>query len=138
MVLVTPVEQTPNQAVQAAGDFWKALGAKVRTMEPEQHDRLLAFTSHAPHVVAYALAAASPVEALELAASGWKDTTRIAQGDVDLWRQILLDNPEHTLAALANFETQLAAIREAIASRDHELLTQLLSQGKKNRDAVGN
>jgi len=92
---------------------------------------------HLPHLVASALAAATPADLLTLTASGWADTTRIAAGDVDLWRQIFLDNRVNTLKALAPFETVLAELRQALEAADGAALARLLQQGKRIRDTVG-
>jgi prephenate dehydrogenase len=106
-------------------------------MTPEQHDIAIATTSHLPHLIASALAAATPADLLPLTATGWGDTTRIAAGDVDLWRQIFLDNRVNTLKALAPFETVLAELRQALESADGAALARLLQQGKRIRDTVG-
>ena len=108
----------------------------VRT-SPDEHDAALARTSHLPHLVAAALAAATPQELLPLTATGWQDATRIAAGDVELWRQILLANQAPTLKALADFETVLARFRAALEAADGALLADLLAEGKRRRDAVG-
>jgi prephenate dehydrogenase len=91
-----------------------------------------------PHVIASALAAVTPPELLKLAAGGWLDTTRVAAGDVSLWLQILLENREPVLAALARYETELALWRRALEQRDAGTIEHLLQQGKTIRDAVGN
>ncbi len=94
-------------------------------------------TSHATHVIAAALAAATPVNALPLAASGWRDTTRIAAGDPQLWLQILLSNRDQVLKSLNKFEKVLAAFRVAVQRGDAARLVQLLDAGKKTRDSLG-
>ena len=83
-VVVTPTRATRPAAVTEVSGFWESLGANVTTMTPAEHDAALAMTSHLPHLVAVALAAATPTELLPLAASGWRDTTRIAGGDPKL------------------------------------------------------
>jgi prephenate dehydrogenase len=117
--------------------FWTALGMQVVTMTPDEHDRALATISHAPHVIAAALAAATPAGDVPLAAGGWLDTTRIAAGDALLWQQILLANSDHVLASIDTFESRLAAFRRAIESADAGGLEKLLAEAKQVRDAVG-
>lgn len=136
-VVVTPTTKTAPSDLQAITDLWRALGAKVVEMSPSEHDRAIATTSHLPHVVAAALAAAVPEQNLSLAAGGLRDTTRIAGGDAELWRQILLDNREHVLAALAQFDESLAAFRTALEAGDRQQLKQALTQAKRKRDALG-
>jgi prephenate dehydrogenase len=137
IVVVTPTKDTPAWALEAISSFWEALGAKVVAMSPKKHDAAVAATSHAPHAIASALAAATPPEVLELVAGGWLDTTRIAAGDVELWRQILLSNRDHTLRALAKFAKVLSQLRTALKDRDGEALRLILEAGKQTRDAVG-
>jgi len=97
----------------------------------------VAGTSHLPHVVAAALAAAVPPENYHLSAGGLRDTTRIASGDAELWTQILLDNRKHVLAALEEFDRSLADFRSALVAGDRQQLKQALNQAKRKRDALG-
>lgn len=136
-VIVTPGKRSSPDAVERIHDFWRAVGATVLQMSPAEHDRAVAAISHVPHVVASALAAASPAESLPLAAGGWLDTTRIAAGDPELWRQILAQNRGHVLKALAQFEKVLSGIRAALEQENDAKLLKLLQAGKNIRDAVG-
>jgi prephenate dehydrogenase len=138
LAIVTPSEKTRATALAEVEEFWRSLGARVRRMGPEGHDAAVAAVSHMPHVVASALAAATPEDLLPLAASGWWDTTRVAAGEIELWRQILSENRGHVLRSLEEFEKTLASFREALARGDDAELVRLLEQGKSRRDAVGN
>jgi prephenate dehydrogenase len=137
VVVATETDVSDHDVVDTIEEFWQSLGASVVRMSPEDHDAALARTSHLPHLVASALAAATPDSLLSLAATGWQDTTRIAASDVDLWRQIFLANRSPTLKALADFETVLSRFRTALETADAALLTELLAEGKRRRDAVG-
>ncbi len=137
-VIVTPTRKTADAAAQAVGEFWSALGARVFMMSPDAHDRAVAATSHLPHLIASVLAGISRTEDAPLIASGWLDTTRVAGGDVELWRQILQSNDQQVLEALARFEKQLTAARRALERGDGARLAKLLAQGKAVRDALGN
>ncbi len=138
VVVITPTDRTPPSAIVEAQELWKSLGAGVIPMTPAAHDQAVAATSHLPHVVATALAAVTPPDLLKLAAGGWLDTTRVAAGDVSLWQQILLENREPVLAALAKIEEELHLWRRALEQRDAAAIEALLQQGKTIRDAVGN
>lgn len=136
-VVVTPSDATPSEITERAAAFWQALGAEVTLMSPAAHDAALARTSHLPHLLAAALAGATPADVLPLAAGGWRDTTRVAAGSPALWRDILLANRRHVLQSLADATDQLAAFREALATGDAAAIEQLLEQGRERRDAVG-
>ncbi len=138
VVVVTPSKRTKADDVQAVADFWSGLGASVLMMSPQAHDKALATTSHLPHLVAAVLAAKTSDADLPLTASGWRDVTRVAAGDPELWTQILLENSDHVLKALAGFEKTVTALRTALQRGDRPKLRQLLTEGKKVRDAVGN
>ena len=103
-----------TEAVEQVERFWQLLGSKVVRMSPKDHDRSVAAISHMPHLVASALAAATPAEELQLASTGWLDTTRIASGDPELWRQILVENRGGVLKSLDKFEKVLASFRRAL------------------------
>jgi prephenate dehydrogenase len=137
VVVVTPTDISDDDAIETIEAFWESLGARVMRMSPQDHDAAIAHTSHLPHLVASALAAATPKEILSLTAGGWYDATRIAAGDVELWRQIFLANRSATLKALTDFETVLSRFRAALEAADGTLLAELLKEGKRRRDAVG-
>lgn len=136
-VIVTPSDQTPEVLVASISQFWRQLGAQVKTMPPDQHDQALAATSHLPHLTAAALAAATPSAWLDLAATGWADATRIAAGDPALWAQIFAANRGGLLAALDRFDEQLGALREAVDAENWQFVEQLLINAKRIRDALG-
>ena len=136
-VIVTPTTATEPGVEQAIREFWQQLGARVVTMLPDDHDRAVATTSHLPHLAATALAVATSARDLPLVARGWLDTTRIAAGDADLWRQIIAANRSHVLESLARFECELADLRRAVEQQDWPRLEALLAEGKRIRDAAG-
>jgi len=138
VVVVTPTQKTDPADLQAVSDFWQCLGASVVSMPPDIHDHALATTSHLPHLVASAAAQITPAADLQLTAGGWRDLTRIASGDPDLWLQILLDNRASILNSLAGFEKTMAEFRTALEKADAARLRQLLMEGKLRRDALGN
>jgi prephenate dehydrogenase len=134
--ILTPTPRTSGEALQRVRAFWQALGCKVREMSPAEHDQALALTSHLPHLLASALAGVIPPELAPLCASGYRDTTRIAMGDAELWRAIFLHNRDATLAALDRLEGRLGAFRAALEARDAATLERLLLEGKSLRQQV--
>src|SRR5262249_9126722 len=137
IVIVTPTERTPPAAGVRVTDFWQALGARVELMTPETHDRALARTSHLPHLLASALANSLPEELRRLVASGFRDTTRVAGGDPQLWTAIFDQNRESLLSALDGLEQQLSRFRSALCAPNLDALHVLLAQAKKVRDDLG-
>ena len=134
--VMTPVEKNSAQAVERVREFWKDLGATVVEMAPEAHDRALAETSHLPHLVAAVMAATLSPENEPLAATGFRDTTRIAAGDADLWAAIFMGNRDPVLDSLARYEETLARFRRAIEQNDQSALKLLLKAAKMRRDQL--
>jgi prephenate dehydrogenase len=135
VVVVTPASEITAEADTIA-TFWRSLGARVVEMSPEAHDKALAATSHVPHVVASALASATPVEYLELSAGGWRDTTRIAASDGALWQQILDDNRAEVLGALDRLRDRIDEFRTAIEARNAAELQELWNLGRERRASL--
>ena len=138
-VVVTPTDRTELRAVKAATEFWEALGARVSTLDPETHDRSVAAISHLPHLIACALvdgAARVAPAALELAARGFKDTTRIAAGDPDMWTEIFLANRTALSASVDAFGKALADLQRAIAAGDAGTLRAVLARIKALREGL--
>ena len=137
VAVLTPTKNTRAEDFDTLESFWSSLGSVVVQMPPDEHDRALALTSHLPHLAAAALAAILPERYFRLTGAGALDTTRIAAGEPELWGQIFSQNREHVLAAVAQYERQLAALRTAIQQDDQATLQELLTLAKKNRDALG-
>ncbi|MFN4260352.1 MAG: prephenate dehydrogenase [Gemmataceae bacterium] len=137
LVIVTPTATTPTDAVRRVTGFWQALGARVQTMTPESHDQALAMTSHLPHLAAAALAGVLPPEWHDLTATGFRDTTRVAAGDPTIWTGIFTHNRTAVLDALTRFQERLTEFQQALTTNDENTIDQLLTQGKKVRDALG-
>lgn len=138
LVVITPDRLPPSPLVQCTEQLWQALGARTLQLSPAEHDSALARTSHLPHILASALAAATPADLLPLAASGWRDTTRVASGGADLWRQILEENRHSVIQVLEEFAGDLQLWLKALRESDGKQLEQLLLEGKQKRDALGN
>jgi len=137
VTVVTPVAATPRCDTEEVGGFWAALGSTVFMMTPREHDRILAATSHTPHLVAAALAASTPAASRTFTAGGWRDTTRIAAGDPELWADILLDNARELGPAMKRFAGIVERMLSAIEAGDRRRLVALLDRAKEHRDAVG-
>lgn len=134
--VVTPTDPEPSEPFLRLKRFWESLGSTVVEMTPEAHDEAVAQTSHVPHVVAAALAATLDPRHRVLAASGFRDTTRVASGDPGLWTAILEANSEATSRGIDACIQNLTRYREAITRRDPAAIRLLLEEGKSSRDAL--
>jgi prephenate dehydrogenase len=134
--VLTPVTRTSAGGLNRLGQFWSGLGSRLTTMSPDAHDRAVAEISHFPHLAASALAATLSPEHVSLAARGFRDTTRIAAGDADLWTSILMCNAEQICGSLDKFSQILEQYRAALKNRDAEKLRHLLEQGRQIREQL--
>ncbi|MEM1112143.1 MAG: prephenate dehydrogenase/arogenate dehydrogenase family protein [Pseudomonadota bacterium] len=138
-VIVTPVPGNDQAALTLVREMWNTTGANVVEMDVDEHDAVLAATSHLPHVLAYglvdALAASDASEDIfRFAAGGFRDFTRIASSDPVMWRDIALANREALLKAIDRFSQHLDALRGAIDRADGEQLNETFSRAKSARD----
>jgi prephenate dehydrogenase len=137
VTIVTPTERTSEAAIERTVAFWTALGSRVKIMHPSAHDQAVAVTSHVPHLMAAVLASALPDTLRDLAAGGFRDTTRVAAGDPAIWTGIFEQNCGAVAQALERLDAEMSRFRQALANRDWSALRQLLTQAKKVRDALG-
>jgi prephenate dehydrogenase len=137
VVVLTPHHHFHPDGLVWACEFWQSLGARIKEMTPQEHDKALSITSHLPHLVAAALAAMLPAELRELAASGFRDTTRVAGGDPALWTAICQQNQEGLRHALERFVQSIAGCNGKLNGLDLDHIHHLLVEGKRNRDALG-
>jgi prephenate dehydrogenase len=138
-VILTPVEGNDPAALELVRRMWESTGAEVVSMAVEDHDKVLAATSHLPHVLAYALVDAlarseRSEEIFRCAAGGFRDFTRIASSDPVMWRDIAIANREALLAAIDNFSAHLGELREAVAEEDAATLEATFGRAKAARD----
>ena len=136
--MITPTENTRAEDAGRLRAFWESLRANVYEISPAEHDEILASTSHVPHVVAAALAAAIPEGFSGYAGTGLASTTRIARADAGLWMPILLANRANVAKALERFETQLAALRASIQAGDGEQTQRILALAQGRAEALRN
>lgn len=138
-VILTPLPESDPEALATIDAMWRLTGAEVVRMDVATHDRVLALTSHLPHLLAFALVdslAGQPAsdEIFRCAAGGFRDFTRIASSDVVMWRDIALANRDALLGALDGFTHTLDAVRAAVASGDGEELEQVFGRARAARE----
>lgn len=138
-VILTPETDTDADALAQVRAMWACTGAEVVDMAIDDHDAVLAATSHLPHVLAYALVdalaqSAASDDIFRFAAGGFRDFTRIASSDPVMWRDIAIANRPALLSAIDEFSTQLATLRDAVAAQDSEQLLDTFTRAKAARD----
>ena len=137
-VILTPIDRTFTAQLTKAERVWTALGCQVQQMSPEAHDAAYAAVSHLPHLLAFALmnAVAGQEQGktfLDLAGPGFRDFTRIAASDPNVWRDILVSNREELLTQSRHFQRALHALESAIAIGDADALETLIEQASNTR-----
>lgn len=131
--VITPIRSTAKSTIAKIKRLWQALGARVIALPAKDHDRILGFTSHLPHLLAFTLIDAVPRQFFPFSASGLKDTTRIAASDAGLWSEIFLSNRSNCLDALAVFQTRLLALQLALRKQNKKLLIKILQHASQKR-----
>jgi prephenate dehydrogenase len=137
--LVTPGRQSTPEAVARVEDFWKALGGLPLRLTPEAHDELVSRSSHLPHVVAaelanYVLSPVHPKEQALVCANGFRDTTRIAAGSPEMWRDIALANRQNLGRVLGVFIEDLQEFQWALERQDVTAIEEFFAKAKLRRD----
>lgn len=137
--LLTPLERTSQRAISAANQIIEALGAKGKTLNAVDHDRILASTSHLPFLISSALANATPEEVAPFVGPGFKSTSRLAGTSSSMMLGVLQSNRENVLNALHGMQSQLAEIEAALSSKDFAKLESLLNDAQaKYQSFTGN
>jgi len=141
--IITPVNKKNPSYVKKLNNFWKKIGSKVQQMSAEHHDKVMAITSHIPHLIAYNIVGTAAnlekdtkSEVIKYSASGFRDFTRIASSDPIMWRDIALNNRKQILHMLEKFNLDLSNLKRAIVKKDGNKLFKLFSKTRKIRQAI--
>ena len=137
--ILTPTKKSSPAAVRKLERFWKSLGARTLQMDAAQHDLLVSRTSHLPHVTAAALAnlvlnPANPKSQAALCATGFRDTTRIASGSPEMWRDIALANRKNVSQSVDVFVGELKKFQAALKKGDAKAVEKFFATAKERRD----
>ena len=128
--LLTPLERTSPRALSAANQIIEALGAKGKTLDAVDHDRILASTSHLPFLISSALARTTPQDVAPFVGPGFKSTSRLAGTSSSMMLGVLQSNRENVLNALRGMQSQLAEIEAALSAEDFAKLESLLNEAQ--------
>ncbi len=134
--IITPTDDTPARATGRIERLWQALGMRTVRMSPAAHDRVTARVSHLPHVLAALLMMLPRKSDLSVAATGFRDATRLAGGDPEMWRDILVTNRKQVLAAIDEFDDSLMHLRDLVEMADTPGIEKFLAAAKKRRDST--
>ncbi len=141
--IVTPPADAEAAHVARVGAFWEALGARVELMDAEHHDRVLAVTSHLPHLIAYTIVGTASdleevtqSEVIKYSAGGFRDFTRIAASDPTMWRDVFLSNRDAVLEMLQRFSEDLTELQKAIRKGDGETLFDTFTRTRAIRRSI--
>lgn len=137
--VVTPTPNSDAGAVDKVELFWQSVGARVLRLSPGAHDELVGRSSHLPHIVAaelanYVLSPAHPREQALVCASGFRDTTRIASGSPEMWKDIALCNRSNLKRALRVFIDDLEEFQMALEDGDEASILEFFEKAKERRD----
>jgi len=138
-VILTPARDTDQSAIDLVTELWQTTGAMVETMSAEHHDKVLAATSHLPHLIAFGLVhCLENIDDIEdvfrFAAGGFRDVTRIASSDPTMWRDICLNNRQPILDMMKRYKDEMEMLYNALQSGDGEKLMEVFEHAKQTRD----
>lgn len=141
--ILTPLHDTPLDAVDKVSTFWQQCGAKIEIMEAEHHDLILGITSHLPHLIAYTIVGTAnnleddiKSEVIKYSASGFRGFTRIAASDPVMWRDVFMNNKRAVLEILGRFSEDLSAMQKAIRQSDGDALFEAFSRSRHIRKQI--
>jgi cyclohexadieny/prephenate dehydrogenase len=141
--IVTPLPESDPAAVEKVKELWRRCGSMIETMDPVTHDKVVAIVSHLPHLIAFTicgtaddLAEETKEAVLKFAASGFRDFTRIAASDVDMWRDVFLNNREAVLEMLSRFAEDAHAFGRAIRWGEAGFIEDRIKRGRKIRRSL--
>ena len=141
--ILTPNQNTSTSALAKVKNMWKAAGMQIAIMDAEYHDRVLAITSHIPHLVAFSIVGTVTeledqlkTEVIKYSAGGFRDFTRIAASDPIMWRDVFLNNSEAVLEMLGRFIEDLTALQKSIRWQDGESLEKLFTKTREIRKGI--
>lgn len=132
--VVTPRDGQAPDIIERVESFWRACGARVKRRTPATHDEEVAWISHLPHLVAFAFAdslRSAPTEVGELAGGGFRDFTRIAQSDAEMWGEILSLNAKALSGPLNHFSESLAQMAQVLEEGDSDSLEKMLNSARE-------
>jgi len=141
--ILTPAKGTSPRAIGRVAELWRRAGMRVETMDAAHHDRVLAITSHVPHLIAYTivntandLEAHLKAEVIKFAAGGFRDFTRVAASDPVMWRDVFLHNREAVLEMMGRLYEDIALLQKAIRAGEGKTLEDVFARARRLRRSI--
>ncbi len=137
--IITPIDRSSSEGIEAVRQLAKDMGfGKIRTLTPDEHDRVIAYTSQLPHALAVSLINSDEEDSNtgDFIGDSFRDLTRIAEINADLWQELFIGNRENLLAAIDMFTAQLSSIRAAVEDMDKESLVKQFEKSSARRQSL--
>ena len=141
--ILTPDENSREEDIKKVSTFWESLGSKVKIMTEQEHDKILSFTSHLPHAIAYNIVKTSmdhdnkvKNDIIRYSAGGLRDFSRIAASDPTMWKDIFIDNSSLIIEAIDKFSKNLNDFKNAIKEKDSKKLLEIFQKSKEFRKSI--
>ncbi len=133
---VTPTDDSDPEAVELVKKVWKKLNMRVIEISPQKHDQTVAMISHLPHVIASSLVNISDLEQIIYCGKGFLDTTRIASGPENVWRDILMTNPTNVARSIDKMIKSLTVIRDQLKAKNGDEIEKMLADARIKRNEL--
>tara|TARA_R110002073_G_scaffold18812_9_gene69415 strand:- start:207 stop:1091 length:885 start_codon:yes stop_codon:yes gene_type:complete len=141
-LILTPLAETSDDAIKRVTDLWEGCGAQVSQMQADEHDKILAATSHLPHILAFTLmnhlcinTGNNPDNLLRFAGSGFRDFTRIASSSPEMWRDICIANREALILQIDSYKNELVCLQKILENGDAQALKKSFTQARSIRQS---
>lgn len=137
--IITPITRSTPGGIEAVKTLACDMGfGKIRTLTPEEHDRVIAYTSQLPHALAVSLINSDEEDSGtgDFIGDSFRDLTRIAEINADLWQELFIGNGENLIAAIDMFTAQLSAIRKAVEEKNRESLVKQFEKSSARRHSL--
>ncbi len=141
--IICDSKKSSKDKIEKLKKFWEFLGSKVKVMSIDEHDKILALTSHLPHAVAYNIVKTAintdekfRNEIIKYSAGGLRDFTRIASSDPLMWRDIFIDNSENIIKILDEFSRNIDDFKKAITEKNGDKLLKIFASTKNVRKEI--
>jgi len=134
--ILTRTKKTHLPSLKKMKRFWQLLGANVHILAPRTHDEILSYVSHLPHISAFSLVNAVPAKYLKFSSGGFKDTTRIALSDEEIWRDIFITNKNEIIKSVEVFQDNIERFKCALKNGDGVRLLQFIKRARGKRKLI--